>query len=142
MKTGKRWLAMLIKKLQQVDWDIWKDRNDALQDEKKGLNCQEEKENTLHQSKLGFEHFPSSVRALTRKTQSQVLAMKPDDRSAWLHSTESARTVVEQRPTLEERHQIQRQRQFMHQLVGITGGTVSTTTTAAPQRQRQQWEDP
>ena len=68
--------------------------------------------------------------------------MKPDDRSAWLHSIESARTVTEQGPTAAERRQMQRQRQFMHQLVGITGNTVNTTTTTALQRQRRRKEDP
>ena len=91
-RTGRRWLSEIIKKLMNVSWDMWENRNGA------AVRVREEERRLANMGLITAE-FALGWSSLTRydkklftnNTLTYVLAKRPDEQDTWLKRVTGAR---------------------------------------------------
>ena len=111
-KSGRRWLAALIKKLWQVAWDMWEHRNGIIHDKEQGQLALILKRDIQLEYSKGFSNLPSDLRQAARLPIDQVLKWSLKQQQNWLGRIQDGRnfgTAEEQ----QARRQVRAQQQFM-----------------------------
>ena len=104
-KSGKKWVAGLIYKLWEIEWDAWMDRNSVIHD----TPLAEERMGSLLMDKalewewtVGFDSFPAIVRVILPEDISLVLKGELDERKGWLVLVRRTRENVGDDRTVDE----------------------------------------
>ena len=96
-RTGKRWVTMLIKKLWDVSWSQWEDRNGALHntpiaDDLSGAASLDAA--IKAECRLGSQGLPPHVRCTFPKDVSRLLQSSLHERKCWLQLVRAARELT------------------------------------------------
>jgi hypothetical protein len=105
-RSGLRWTVAVIKKLWDVAWDLWEQRNGFLHDA--------EYRATLHNTasldseirfhfRQGGSHLPRRVQYLFEGNLSDLLTTSVRHRQQWLKSVVAARAMANERQALQDR---------------------------------------
>ena len=121
-RTGKRWLAALIKKLWNVSWDMWEHRNGILHNREASVLREQEKQLIKTEFELGFDYFPRNLRSMINLSIEDVLKRDPRGRRVWLHYIQNGRQMAHRRREQVQRDKriLQRQRRMMHRFCQST----------------------
>jgi hypothetical protein len=103
-KAGaKRWLIELIKKLWQIAWDLWQDRNTENSTRKTKRLRGDLHTKVEVEYEIGYERLhPKHQKLFTRFTADKRKTFKDQSNVSWLLRVESARTFAETEPFTEE----------------------------------------
>ena len=96
-RTGKRWVTMLIKKLWDISWDQWEDRNGALHSTPMAddLNGAVSLDAAIQaECRLGSIGLPPNVRCTFPKDVKVLLNSPVHERKCWLQLVRSARELI------------------------------------------------
>jgi hypothetical protein len=105
-RSGLRWTVAVIKKLWDVAWDLWEQRNGFLHDA--------EYQATLHDTasldteirfhfRQGASHLPQRVQYLFEGSLTELLTTSVRHRQKWLKSVVAAREMANVRQALQDR---------------------------------------
>lgn len=112
MKTGRRWITALIKKLWDTAWSLWDHRNRILHDSEMSVARQELTNRIREQFDLGTAQLPRSVRQLFTNGFDGITSRSTAQQKAWLRRVSIARDRVQGR--IDEAHEnLRAERQFM-----------------------------
>ena len=104
-KTGKRWLVALIKKMWDISWDIWQDRNDTLHSTPMAadLSGAASLDNAIMvECQLGSEGLPFAVRNIFPKDKKRLLQAPLVQRKSWLVLVRASRELIHDERILDE----------------------------------------
>jgi hypothetical protein len=124
-RSGLRWTVAVIKKLWDVAWDLWEQRN--------GFLHRAEYEDTLHdtenldaeirfQLRRGNNNLPRRTQYLFDIEATDLLQTSVRHRQQWLHSVYAAREMAEERQSREERSMAASRQIMRNWLAGHTAG--------------------
>ena len=96
-RTGKRWAVALIRKLWEIAWDLWSDRNDALHQTPLAADL----EGAVSLDKaireeclLGSADLPANVRCNFPSDVEQLIQSPLTQKKAWLVLVRAARELI------------------------------------------------
>ena len=90
-RTGLRWLSALIRKLWDVAWDLWDDRNGILHDKEQGQSAKERKERIRQEFEEGFDDLDRDTKLLFRGGLDKVLKYDSGQQKGWIERVTQAR---------------------------------------------------
>ena len=96
-KTGKRWVVALIKKLWEIAWDIWDDRNSTLHNTSMvaDLSGAVSLDKAIREEyQLGCDGLPAPVRSHFQHDIEKVLGASLIHRKSWLVMVRASRELV------------------------------------------------
>ena len=96
-RTGKRWAIALIKKLWEISWDLWDDRNDVLHKTPLAADLEgaASLDNAIREEcLLGSEGLPATVRSTFPKDINKLIRAPLTQRKAWLVLVRAARELI------------------------------------------------
>ena len=96
-KTGKRWVVALIKKLWEIAWDIWDDRNSTLHNTPLAadLSGAASLDKAIREEyQLGGDGLPGPVRSQFQQDIETVLGASLMQRKSWLVMVRASRELV------------------------------------------------
>ena len=102
-RTGKRWLISVLKKLQQVAWDLWEHRNNILHKSDEGIHKQLCRKAIRKQFELGTIGLSSNSKKLFKAGLEATLNRSLLDMRAWLNSVRCARKNISSRAAARDR---------------------------------------
>jgi hypothetical protein len=110
-RTGRRWLISLIKKLWEVAWDLWEDRNGI----QAGLREQQLREEALQRITDAYARGPSGLHPASRKLFTSVsleqrLSQRTQSLLSWLLRIEKAQEQARLHPSQITQDQVTRAR--------------------------------
>jgi hypothetical protein len=83
-KTGKRWVAALIRKMWDVTWNQWEHRNHILHDNEDSILIRQQLEEIQEQFALGSDSVTEEARILFQPGEQAVKEYRVEARAAWL----------------------------------------------------------
>jgi len=124
-RSGLRWMVAVIKKLWDVAWDLWEQRN--------GFLHRAEYEDMLHdtanldaeirfQLRRGNNNLPRRMQYLFDIEATDLLHTSVRHRQQWLHSVYATREMAEERQSREERSMAASRQIMRNWLAGHTAG--------------------
>jgi len=93
-RTGKRWVAALVKKLADTSWNMWQHRNDVNNQSATSLASIEINNRITAEYQLGFFHLPKHIKLQTRRSLEELLQAPLGTRKNWLHNVSTGRRFV------------------------------------------------
>ena len=91
--SGKRWLVAVLKKLLDIAWDLWDQRNGILHKQKGSATHSILRDEIRAQFDLGIYNLPSEVQNFFKPGIDSVLQEHPAQLTALLHRTKGARNL-------------------------------------------------
>jgi hypothetical protein len=94
MKTGRRWLVAVAKRLWKIAWSLWTKRNEVLYSSDVEQRHSKLRADIRQEFEIGFQGLPRSALPVTRgKKVQDILALRPDGQQGWLIKIRSARML-------------------------------------------------
>jgi len=94
-RTGRRWIAALVRKLAETVWNMWDHRNSVNNETATSLESIEVNQRIIEEYNRGFFHLPSDTRRQI-KTRQEILAASLGTRKNWLHNIATGRRFAEE----------------------------------------------
>lgn len=110
--SGRRWLIAIIRKLWEIAWDLWSQRNQFLHEVETASLHSHLIQQIRDEYARGFRGL-TNVRELTGRPLQSLLTALPATQQAWLHRIQAARTLQAADQLTRERQQVAAQRSFM-----------------------------
>ena len=104
-KTGKRWLVELIKKMWEISWDVWQDRNETLHRTPMAADLSGAAsldKAIMVECQLGNEGLPQAVKDIFPKDMKKLLKAPLVQRKSWLVLVRASRELVHDDRVLDE----------------------------------------
>jgi hypothetical protein len=117
MKTGRRWITALIKKLWDTAWSLWDHRNKINTDSETSTATQELTRKIQEQFHLGVTQLPRVVKRLFQNGIDGVMSRSTAQQKAWLRRVSVARERAQGRID-EAQENLGPQRQLMRRYFG------------------------
>jgi hypothetical protein len=93
-RTGKRWVAALVKKLADTAWNMWQHRNEVNNNSETSLESIEINDRIRAEYQQGFYHLPKHTKKQTRRSLDDILKAPLGTRKNWLHNISTGRRFV------------------------------------------------
>ena len=96
-RTGKRWVISLIKRLWEISWDIWDDRNRVLHNTPLAadLSGAASLDKAIREEiQLGYEGLPAPVRSQFPRDIEKLLKASLIQRKSWLVLVRASRELI------------------------------------------------
>ena len=94
-KSAGKWASTLIRRIWEIPWKQWVDRNDTLHRQKEGEHHKLKTERVDEYIRRTFDDGPAGLPALEqgmfRRGKAAVLALPAETKEAWMRSIEAAR---------------------------------------------------